>query len=106
VIFRSFLIGDTISGNYSVNDTHFGSLNISIEPNLGGVNFTNPSILPRVYTVVPTTGEVGTWSLDTSLMPRCGYVIRLTARDRTIVNSGYVRFYGEAVIGLCLREKS
>lgn len=101
-----FLIGDTISGNYSVNDMHFGSLNISIEPNLGGVNFTSPLVLPREYPIVPTTGEAGSWSLDTLLMPRCGYVVRLTARDRTIVNSGSVGFYASAVVGLCLREKS
>ncbi len=99
-----FLIGDTISGTYSAGDLHFGSLTLTVSPNLGGVNFTSPSPLPRAYPVVPTTGEAGTWSLDTLLMPRCGYVVTLHVWDRTIVNSGFVGFYASAVVGLCLRE--
>ncbi|UUZ53068.1 hypothetical protein LP419_29380 [Massilia sp. H-1] len=35
-------------------------------------------------------------------MPKCGYVVRLSATDRTIVNSGFVGFYNEATVGLCL----
>ncbi|UUZ47437.1 hypothetical protein LP420_29805 [Massilia sp. B-10] len=36
-------------------------------------------------------------------MPKCGYVVRLSATDRTIVNSGFVGFYNEATVGLCLK---
>lgn len=99
-----FTIGDVISGTYSVSDEHFGSLNISVEPNLGGAVFTNPMSLPRSYPTVPTTGESGSWSLDTTLMPRCGYVVRITVSDRTIVNSGSIGWWNAAVVGLCLRE--
>lgn len=100
-----FTIGDVIEGTYAVSDEHFGSLNIRVEPALGGT-FTAPVPLPRTYPIVATTGEAGTWRLDTSGMPRCGYVIRLIARDRTIVNSGFVGFSSDNVVGLCLKEPS
>jgi len=109
-----FLIGDEISGNYSVSDTHFGTLRLSIQPAKGG-SFTKPAPLPpgptmplmRTYSGgVPTTGESGIWKLNTSGMPRCGYVIYIEAWDRTIVNSGYIGFYSFDVKGLCLREKT
>jgi hypothetical protein len=98
-----FHIGDIIQGTYSVSDEHFGSLGLDVEPALGGV-FTSPVPLPRTYPTVPTTGESGIWKLDTHGMPRCGYVVRLSAVDRTIVNSGFIGFFASAVIGLCLRE--
>jgi hypothetical protein len=98
-----FLVGDLISGTYAVTDEHFSSLSLSVQPGLGG-SFTSPAPLPRTYPIVPTTGESGTWSLDTTGMPRCGYVVYLDAYDRTIVNSGSIGFHTAAVVGLCLRE--
>lgn len=97
-----FTIGDIIEGTYQVTDEHFGSLNLSVQPPLGGV-FTLPVPLPRTYPTVPTTGEAGTWRLDTTGMPKCGYVVRLTTGERTIVNSGFIGFSNEANIGLCLK---
>jgi hypothetical protein len=61
--------------------------------------------LTRTYAAgVSTNGEAGTWSLDTSGLPRCGYVVYLHAWDRTIVNSGFIGHHGQDVVGLCLRD--
>lgn len=98
-----FVIGDIIEGTYQVTDEHFNSLSLAVLPALGGV-FTQPVPLPRSYPTVPTIGEAGTWKLDTTGMPKCGYVVRLSATDRTIVNSGGIGFYNETFVGLCLRE--
>jgi hypothetical protein len=107
-----FTIGDTISGTYSATDLHFGTLRLSVAPALGG-SFTAPAPLPAGTTMpltrtyaggVPTVGEAGNWMLDTSGMPRCGYVVRLHVWDRTIRNSGFVGYHDSAVVGLCLRE--
>ncbi len=104
-----FNIGDQISGAYSVSDEHLGSLSLTVEPSLGGV-FTAPvgaqgaSSISRSYPTVSTTGEAGNWTLDTTGMPRCGYIIRLSASDRTIVNSGTVGWGNNTVVGLCLRQ--
>ncbi|MEO0109143.1 MAG: hypothetical protein ABIK62_08275, partial [candidate division WOR-3 bacterium] len=100
-----FAPGDVITGTYSVSDEHFGWLAIGFEPVLGGGSFTAPVPLPRSYPLVPTTGENGTWQLDTAGMPKCGYIVRITVRDRTIVSSGAIGWYSSAVVGLCLRKK-
>ena len=99
-----FVIGDVIEGTYQVTDEHFGSLSLSVLPSLGG-SFTAPVPLPRTYPTVSTNGEAGIWKLDTTGMPKCGYVVRLGAADRTIVNSGFVGRTNEAAVGLCLKEK-
>ncbi len=97
-----FVVGDIIEGTYQVTDEHFGALGFSVLPPNGGV-FTAPVPLPRTYPSVPTTGEAGVWRLDTAGMPKCGYVIRLGASDRTIVNSGFIGYSSEAFVGLCLK---
>ena len=109
-----FKIGEVISGLYSAFDTdYFGSLTLWVEPNFGKGRFTVPAggsltdpTLSRGYPTVPTTGESGkAWSLDTKDMPRCGYVVKISVRDRTIVsNSPCNNFYAGDVVGLCLRE--
>ena len=107
-----FTIGDVISGTYSATDLHFGSLRLEVAPALGG-SFTSPAPLPAGPTMpltrsyaggVPTGGEAGNWSLDTTGMPRCGYVIYLHVWDRAIINSGFIGHHMPAVVGLCLRE--
>jgi hypothetical protein len=106
-----FTIGDVIDGTYSVSDQHFGGLTLSVSPAQGG-SFIDPPPAPpgptmplsRQYPFVPTTGEAGTWQLDTAGMPRCGYVVNLHAADRTIVNSGAVGRHAHTVVGLCIRE--
>jgi hypothetical protein len=107
-----FNIGDQISGTYSAFDEHLFSLSLVVEPTLGG-KFTAPPSVPagppamplsRTYPVALWTGEAGNWTLDTTGMPRCGYIIRLSASDRTIVNSGFVGRGNSKVVGLCLRQ--
>jgi hypothetical protein len=108
-----FTIGDLISGTYSAFDEHLYSLSLLVEPTLGGVFTAPPSVpagppampLGRTYPVPLWTGEAGNWTLDTTGMPRCGYIIRLSAGDRTIVNSGFVGWGNHTVVGLCLREE-
>ncbi len=118
-----FTIGDEISGTYEVTDEHFLSLTFRVLPAdvdgtpTGGAftsptPFPGPSLMPlrRAYDAVdpagvPTTGEAGTWTLNTAGMPKCGYIIELTASDRTIVNSGFRGRTARDVVGFCLREE-
>ncbi|MBR9919978.1 MAG: hypothetical protein GYB31_04005 [Bacteroidetes bacterium] len=113
-----FRVGDTISGIYSASDAHFNALSFRVLPTTiggspSGGSFTAPAPLPAGGTMplvrrysggVPNGGEAGNWSLDTSGMPRCGYVIELGVTDRTIVNSGGIGRYNRATVGLCLRD--
>jgi hypothetical protein len=99
-----FAPGVRIRGSYSVSDEHFGSLSITIEPaGPAGGAVVSPS--SRSYPVVPTFGESGTWTLDTTPMQPCGYVLRLDTSDRTIVSAGggWSNF---AAVGFCLRRPS
>jgi len=105
-----FTIGDVIDGTYSASDAHLRQVRLIVEPAKGG-SFTSPAPLPAGATMPlnrlfsPTkTFENGSWSLDTTGMPRCGYIIKLRAWDNTIVNSGYVGRHQSAVVGLCLRD--
>ena len=100
-----FNVDDIIHGTYSVTDDHFGALTLSVIPS-GPANgaTVNPSI--RSFDIVPTTGESGNWSLDTSGMDPCGYVVRLWTRDRAIVNSGSIGLRDHDDLGFCLEPKA
>jgi hypothetical protein len=117
-----FTIGDTISGTYSATDEHFSQLRFMVLPptingNPSGGQFTSPAPYPGLALMplvrgynpsappgVPGSGEAGTWSLDTTGMKKCGYVIELGVWDRTIVDSGGVGRFNRALVGLCLRS--
>jgi hypothetical protein len=89
----------------------------TINGNPSGGQFTSPAPYPGLALMplvrgynpsappgVPGSGEAGTWSLDTTGMKKCGYVIELGVWDRTIVDSGGVGRFNRALVGLCLRS--
>ena len=122
-------VGTVLTGTYEVHDPgttdlvnqHFGRLTLDVIPDgpANGAKVIPPAPYTvsgtrtvRSFSVVPTTGEAGTWTLDTGgdatatppipAMDPCGYVIRLWGCDRTIVNSGYIGLCRPADIGFCL----
>jgi hypothetical protein len=99
-----FHVGEKISGTYSVSDLHFYFLELVLLPPSGGA-FTAPTPLPRYWTDpgASTFGDAGSWTLDTTGLPPCGYVVELNAYDRTIVNSGYIGNFNQAFQGFCLK---
>ena len=100
----TFSKGVRIRGTYNVSDAHFGSLSIGVEPS-SAAHGASVSPSSRVYgppDFVPTGGESGTWTLDTTPMDPCGYVIRMDAYDRTIVNCG-TSWHDYATVGFCLK---
>jgi len=104
-----FPVGAIITGTYEVHDPgvtspnqHFGSLSLTVSP-AGPANGASPNPSSRSYPLpVPTTGEAGTWTLDTSGMDPCGYVLRLYAADRTNVNSTGNAYDMAYDVGFCL----
>jgi hypothetical protein len=56
----------------------------------------------RTFPTVATTGEDGTWTLDTHGMQACGYVIHMEVCDRTNRESRGVPFCATADVGFCL----
>jgi hypothetical protein len=61
--------------------------------------------------VVPASGTTQTaaspgdaWSLNTTTMSPCGYVVTVTALDRAVVNSASVGHWVSASAGFCLED--
>jgi hypothetical protein len=96
-----FQKGWWIRGSYTVTDEHFGSLWLTVEP-AGPAGGAIPSPASRSYSLVPTGGETGNWTLDTAPMAPCGYVVRIDAYDRTIVSAGGA-WHDYATVGFCLK---
>jgi hypothetical protein len=104
-----FPVGSIITGNYEVHDPgltspnqHFNALSLTVTP-AGPANGASPNPSSRSYPLlVPTTGEAGAWTLDTTGMDPCGYVIRLYASDRTNVNSTGNAYDMAYDVGFCL----
>ena len=71
----------------------------------GPANGVTPSPSARSYPLpVPTTGEAGSWTLNTAGMEACGYVIELGASDRTNYNSRGNPLTLIYDVGFCLEE--
>lgn len=99
----TFRIGDILYGTYTVADEHFGKLWMWVEP-IGPASGAAPSPSYRAYPVVPTTGETGTWELDTKNMEACGYVVKLWVWDRTIVSGNGTGWKCHSSVGFCLKK--
>jgi len=88
----------TITGTFDARDEWFGSWSYSLSP------FPLPPF--SLTTSVPSTSSeapVGsTWSLNTTGLTPCGYVLVLTVTDRAIVNSVGTGRQVSVPIGLCL----
>ena len=97
---KDFTKGITIAGEFTATDIHFGHYGISVVPLSMSPNATTPS-----SGIAAVTGAA--WTLDTTGMTPCGYVIELRAYDRTIRGSQPGSWNGGYDdVGFCLRAKS
>jgi hypothetical protein len=92
---KTYVENATLNGHFVARDANFGSYSLGTSP------FPGP--------VVPASGNVQTaltpgdaWSLNTTGMEPCGYVISVVAVDRAIVNSASVGHYSPASAGFCV----
>lgn len=95
-----FQIGSELSGTFVARDENLGGYSLSVEPVVND---------PGEGVPIPTSGTVNTlplpgnaWSLNTSGMTACGYIIRVVATDRAIVNSQSVGLQTSESVGFCL----
>jgi hypothetical protein len=95
-----FTIGSVLSGNFVARDEYLSHYSLSLEPAV------NP---PGIGVPSPSSGFVNTaiapgnaWTLNTTNMRSCGYVIRVVASDRAIVNSQSVGHHAGDSSGFCL----
>lgn len=97
----TFIKGGTIGGTYSTHDqeSHWRTKTIHVEP-AGPAHSIPVAITPVIS---GSSGESGTWTLDTTNMDPCGYIVHLWTEDPTIVDSGTIGWENRASAGFCLR---
>jgi len=99
-------VGDSITGTYVTADEHFDNVSMAVLGAGGGTVIKTPTAGPSL------TGESGTWSVSTTGMTPCGYVVQLTSHDRAIIGyasgtsyvAGAGHYYQPLAIGFCLRK--
>lgn len=95
-----FPVGTVLQGTFVARDDYLRRYSISVIPNVNppGVGVPNP----HSGTVNTAVAPGDPWTLDTTGMKSCGYVIHLRVSDRTIVNSQWVGHHSPANAGFCL----
>ncbi len=95
-----FPSGFTLTGSFVATDLYLSGYSLSVEPAVNDPGEAVPTPSGGLVNTAPAPGD--TWDLDTTGMDACGYVIRVVASDRAIVNSqssGHVR---SDSVGFCL----
>jgi DNA uptake protein ComE-like DNA-binding protein len=101
-------VGDTVSGYFIADDLHFGAWALSTEPNTLTTPSNQPAPVPFLANTDPAPAPSGQpWSLSTDspvVMKPCGYVVRVDASDRSIVDSSPGLHNSNNIeAGFCLR---
>jgi hypothetical protein len=97
-----FDIGVLLTGNFVARDTYLGSYSLGVEPAVNPPGVGIPSPASGTVQTAPAPGDG--WTLDTTGMQPCGYVIRVVATDRAIVDSQSVGHHATDAAGFCLEE--
>jgi hypothetical protein len=92
--------GLVLSGTFVARDDYLGSYSLGVEPavNPAGVGVPAPS--SGAANTAPAPGDA--WSLDTTGMRPCGYIIRVVVSDRAIVHSQAVGHHVSDSAGFCI----
>ncbi len=97
---KTFKVGANIKGEFLARDHFFGEYHLYTLP------FRSPKNQLKPEFGTAQTGSSGaTWTLKTAGMRECGYVLRVWARDRSILNSGPGNHRkSSSAVGFCLRK--
>ncbi|MEP7118166.1 MAG: hypothetical protein ABI880_11330 [Acidobacteriota bacterium] len=93
-----------LTGTFVARDTYLASYSLGVDPNVND---------PGEAAVAPGSGFVNTapspgdaWTLDTTGMRACGYVVRVTVADRAILNSARNGHSSSDSAGFCLEAEA
>ncbi|MDX9759952.1 MAG: hypothetical protein RBU27_12405 [Bacteroidota bacterium] len=98
-----FTEGTLLQGDVVATDKNLARYALTVEPAINTPPVGVPA--PSGGTINTATAPGDTWSLDTTGMKPCGYLIRVVAVDRVIVNSQSVGHHASASAGFCLEAK-
>lgn len=101
-----FSVGQIIKGTYDVTDEHFRVMTLKVLPkdHAHGASVDPSSKTYYAPDFEPTTGTSGEWTLDTTGMDACGYVVLLEVWDRTIASCDADGWYNRDSVGFCLEK--
>lgn len=89
-----------LAGTVVARDTYLASYSIGVEPNVNDPGEAVPVPSGGIVDTAPAPGDG--WTLDTTGMRACGYVIRVVASDRAILNNGAGGHTSSDSAGFCL----
>jgi hypothetical protein len=95
-----FPTGSVIGGTFVARDLHLMSYSIGVKP--PGLNDPGEAITTPSFGTTNTAITGDAWSLDTTGMVNCGYVVEVSAVDRTIVASQAQGWHNSHSVGFCL----
>jgi hypothetical protein len=95
-----FMPGEPLGGNFIARDDYLGSYSLGVEPNINVAPIGVP--VPKAGNTNTATAPGDPWTLDTTKMAPCGYVVRVVVVDRAIVNSQSVGHVSTDSAGFCL----
>jgi hypothetical protein len=107
-----FTVGDTVRGTFTADDDHFrpgptgwAPYRFQVHPGGPAGGATPTERTPGGSTTVRARGGGdGHWTLDTSGMQSCGYIVDLDVADNVIVNNNYRGHRAGDSEGFCLLE--
>ena len=102
-----FSIGTQLSGTFVARGDkpdYLGHYRLGVEPAVNPLGVGVPTPNSGVLNTLNAPGDP--WTLDTTGMQACGYVIRVIAVDRAIVNSQKVGHRAVDSAGFCLEESN
>lgn len=99
-----FRAGQIIKGRYEISDDHFRLMTLRVFPKdpAHGASVDPASKTYYSPDFEPTTGTSGEWTLNTSGMDPCGYVVLLEVWDRTIAGCDNDGWKNRESVGFCL----
>lgn len=98
-----FSPGTPLTGKFVARDTYFKRFDLVVKPTLSPPGVVHPSPSSGVIQTGVSPGN--TWTLDTTGMQPCGYIIEVHSYDRAVVNSGHSGHHRAASAGFCLEEE-
>jgi len=97
-----FPVGAAIAGTFVARDARLRDYRLSVAPAINDPGEAIPSPQTGTVQTAPDPGDA--WSLDTTGMKPCGYIVHLAVRDKVVVNSAGLRSYRYDSAGFCLAE--
>ena len=95
-----FQPGDVISGTFVARDDYLSGYSLYVEPAINVAPVGVPA--PSGGTINTLVAPGDTWTLDTTGMTPCGYIIKISVSDRAIVNSQGIGHHSGDSAGFCL----